>query len=83
MDPIILFFLLGLGAGLLRSELKLPAAVYDLISMLLLLSIGMKGGIELAKQPFSTLLPQMLAVMGMGMLMPLLAFPVLYYVGRF
>lgn len=83
MDPIILFFLLGLGAGLLRSELRLPVAVYDLVSMLLLLAIGMKGGIELAKQPFSTLLPQILAVMGMGLLLPLLAFPVLRYVGHF
>ncbi|WP_207951617.1 sodium-dependent bicarbonate transport family permease [Pseudomaricurvus alcaniphilus] len=48
-DPIILFFLLGIGAGLLRSELRLPAAIYDFVSMLLLLAIGMKGRIELAK----------------------------------
>lgn len=83
MDPIILFFLLGLSAGLLRSELRLPAAVYDLVSMLLLLAIGMKGGVELAKQSFGELLPQMLAVMAMGLLLPLVAFPVLRYVGRF
>ncbi len=43
-DPVLLFFLLGLAAGLLRSELRLPAAVYELVSMLLLLSIGLKGG---------------------------------------
>lgn len=83
MDPIILFFLLGLGAGLLRSELRLPAAVYELVSMLLLLAIGMKGGVELAKQPFSLLLPQIIAVMAMGLLLPLVAFPVLLYLGRF
>jgi uncharacterized protein len=83
MDPIILFFLLGLGAGLLRSELRLPAAVYDLVSMLLLLAIGLKGGIELAKQPFSVLLPQILAVMVMGLLLPLIAFPILRHLGHF
>lgn len=83
VDPIILFFLLGLGAGLLRSELRLPAAVYELVSMLLLLAIGMKGGVELAKQPFSLLLPQIIAVMAMGLLLPLVAFPVLLYLGRF
>jgi len=34
IDPIILFFVLGLVAGLLRSELRLPAAVYELVSTL-------------------------------------------------
>lgn len=83
IDPIILFFLLGLFAGLLRSELRLPAAIYEFVSILLLLSIGLKGGIELAKQPFGNLLPQMLAVLAMGLVLPLLAFPVLRYAGRF
>ncbi len=82
-DPIILFFLLGISAGLLKSELRLPVAIYDFVSMLLLLAIGMKGGIELAKQPFMLLLPQILAVMIMGFVLPLFAFPVLHYVGRF
>lgn len=81
-DPVLLFFLLGLGAGLLRSELRLPAAVYELVSMLLLLSIGLKGGIELAKQPFGDLALQALAVMAMGTLLPLIAFPVLRYMGH-
>ena len=83
IDPIILFFLLGLSAGLLRSELRLPAAIYEFVSILLLLSIGLKGGIELAKQPFGSLLPQMLAVLALGVFLVLVAFPVLRYVGRF
>lgn len=83
MDPIILFFVLGLGAGLLRSELRLPSAVYDFLSILLLLAIGLKGGIELAKQPFADLLPQMSAVLALGFLLPLVAYPVLRRLGRF
>lgn len=83
IDPIILFFLLGLIAGLLRSELRLPAAIYEFVTILLLLAIGLKGGIELARQPFGSLLPQMLAVVAMGFILPLLAFPVLRYAGRF
>lgn len=81
IDPVILFFLLGLGAGLARSELRLPGAVYDLITMILLLSIGMKGGVELAKQPLLPLLPQMVAVVMMGVVLPLLAYPVLKMFG--
>ena len=83
IDPIILFFLLGAIAGLLRSELRLPAAVYEFVSIVLLLSIGLKGGVELAKQPFATLLPHMLAVVAMGFVLTLVAFPVLRYLGRF
>lgn len=83
MDPIILFFLLGLAAGLLRSELRLPSAVYDFLSIVLLLAIGLKGGIELAKQPFAGLLPQILTVVAMGVVLPLAAYPVLRFAGKF
>lgn len=83
IDPIILFFLLGLTAGILRSELRLPSAIYEFVSILLLLAIGLKGGVELAKQPFGNLLPQMLAVVAMGFLLPLVAFPLLRFAGRF
>lgn len=82
IDPVLLFFLLGLTAGLLRSELRMPAAVYDLVSMLLLLTIGLKGGVELARQPFGELALQALAVIAMGSLLPLMAFPVLRHLGR-
>lgn len=83
MDPIILFFLLGLAAGLLKSELRLPSAVYESVSILLLLSIGLKGGVELARQPFFSLLPDVLVSVVIGLLLPLLAFPVLRRFGRF
>lgn len=82
VDPVILFFVLGVVAGLLRSELRLPAPVYEFLSMILLLAIGLKGGVELAKQSLPALLPQMAAVIAMGVLMPLAAYPVLRYVGR-
>lgn len=82
LDPVVLFFLLGLISGLARSELRLPAAIYDFLSILLLLAIGLKGGVELAKQPFFSLLPQMAAVTVMGVLLPLLAYPILLRMGK-
>jgi hypothetical protein len=82
IDPVVMFFLLGIVAGVLRSELRLPVQVYELLSILLLLAIGMKGGMELARQPFLSLVPQMLAVIAMGFALPLLAYPVLLYLGR-
>ena len=83
LDPIILFFLLGVFAGLIRSELRLPAAVYELVSTVLLLAIGMKGGVELAAQPLLELLPDMVAVIAMGIVLTLVAFPVLRVLGGF
>ncbi|MFO7763500.1 MAG: sodium-dependent bicarbonate transport family permease [Wenzhouxiangellaceae bacterium] len=83
MDPIILFFLLGLAAGLAKSELKLPSAIYEFVSILLLLSIGLKGGVELARQPFLALLPDILAALALGVFLPLVAFPVLLLLGKF
>ncbi len=82
LDPVVLFFLLGTVAGLLRAELRLPAAIYDFLSMLLLLTIGLKGGIELARVSLLQLLPQLGGVLLLGLLLPLLLFPVLLWLGR-
>lgn len=83
IDPVIWFFLFGLFAGAMKSELRLPSQIYDFVSMLLLITIGLKGGIELANQPFNTLLPQMVVIVGIGFLLPLLVFPVLRHIGKF
>ena len=83
LDPIVLFFILGLGAGLMRSELRLPPAIYEFLTVLLLLAIGMKGGVELSQQPFGELLVPLLAIVLMGFILPLIAFPILRFAGGF
>ncbi len=83
MDPVVLFFLLGVIARLVRSDLRLPEAMYEGLSIYLLLAIGLKGGVELAKHPVGPLLPQVGGVLLLGIALPLLAYPVLRYVGRF
>lgn len=77
IDVVVLFFLLGLFAGLARSELKLPPQLYDSLSLVLLLAIGLKGGEGLAQQPLLPLLPQFGAVILLGIVQTLLAFAVL------
>jgi uncharacterized protein len=83
MDPIILFFILGIVLGISKSEVRLPSQIYDFISIILLLSIGLKGGIELSKQPFSAMLPQIIIVVLIGFILPVLVFPILRYLGKF
>src|SRR5574343_464775 len=81
-EPVILFFLLGLLAGLVRSDLKIPGVLYESLSIFLLLAIGLKGGVELARQPLSELLLPVVVVVGIGALLPLIAFPILQHVGK-
>nr|HRQ82265.1 sodium-dependent bicarbonate transport family permease [Azospirillaceae bacterium] len=81
IDVVILFFLLGLAAGLARSELKLPAALYDSLSLVLLLAIGLKGGEGLSQQPLGPLAPQLALVIALGVAQTLLGFTALRYLG--
>lgn len=83
MDAAVLFFILGVLARLLRSDLKIPAPLYEALSIYLLLSIGLKGGAELAKQDPVALLPTAIAVLAFGALVPVLAYPILRGVARF
>lgn len=81
-EPVILFFLLGVLAGVMRSDLKIPGVLYESLSIFLLLAIGLKGGVELARQPLGELAVPALVVVGVGALLPLIAFPVLQRLGR-
>jgi hypothetical protein len=49
LDPAILFFVFGLIAGTLRSNLEIPPAIARFLSLYLLMSLGLKGGFALAK----------------------------------
>ncbi|MFN9572441.1 MAG: sodium-dependent bicarbonate transport family permease, partial [Betaproteobacteria bacterium] len=51
MDPVVLFFLLGVIAKLAKSDLRLPEALYEARSLYLRLANGIKGGVELAQKP--------------------------------
>lgn len=82
-DPILLFFLFGVIAGVFRSELRLPSQIYDFISLLLLLAIGLKGGVELSKQPFADVIMQIVMVTLLGIALPLIAYPALRFLGHF
>src|SRR5690606_32581732 len=42
-------------------------------------TIGLKGGVELAKQSLFSLMPQILAALGMGLVLPLVAYPALRF----
>jgi len=76
VDVVVLFFLLGVFARLVGSDLRLPEALYETLSIYLLLAIGLKGGIELSKQPLAALAPQVAACVALGFAIPFVLYPV-------
>jgi len=53
-NPTLLFFVLGIIATLVKSDLEIPASASKFISLYLLFAIGFKGGNELAHSQFSS-----------------------------
>lgn len=76
-DIVVMFFLLGLVAGLLRSDLTIPKAAYDTLSLLLMLTIGLKGGMALHGAVHWALVLELLAVAAIGAVIPLVLIPAL------
>ena len=48
LDPAILFFIFGVLAGTVRSNLEIPPAISRFLSLYLLMALGLKGGFALA-----------------------------------
>lgn len=53
-NPTLLFFILGVLAVKIKSDLVIPESSARFISLYLLFSIGFKGGQELAHSPFTS-----------------------------
>jgi hypothetical protein len=47
-NPTLLFFILGIIAAFIKSDLEIPPQISKFLSLYLLFSIGFKGGMELA-----------------------------------
>ncbi len=77
LNPPVLFFLLGILAVLVRSDLELPAPIPKALSLYLLLAIGFKGGVALRESNGALALPALGAALLMSLAVPLYAFPIL------
>ncbi|MEO0785889.1 MAG: sodium-dependent bicarbonate transport family permease [Pseudomonadota bacterium] len=78
LSPIILFFMLGMGAALLRSQMSVPEAFSKGLSIYLMMAIGLKGGVEMAKNPLTTEVILVLAAgVVLSFLIPIIAFALL------
>ena len=78
VSPIILFFLLGIVAGVVKSSLTIPEALTKSVSLYLMMAIGFRGGVELSHSGFgSSILAAVLAAVALSALLPVLAYALL------
>ena len=64
-----------------RSDLEIPGALYQGLSIYLLFAIGLKGGVAVSQTPIAELLAPAIATCILGILTPISAFLLLRYFG--
>jgi hypothetical protein len=78
LDPAILFFVFGVLAGALRSNLEIPPAISKFLSLYLLMALGLKGGFALAHSGLSaSVLVSLSAAILMAFCVPVLGYQLL------
>jgi hypothetical protein len=83
LSPMVLAFALGVLATLLRSDLKVPDALYDSLAIYLLLAIGLKGGVALSEARLAEVALPALATLALGAATPVWCFAILRKLGGF
>ncbi|MCZ4347840.1 sodium-dependent bicarbonate transport family permease [Devosia neptuniae] len=82
-SPMILFFVLGALAVLVRSDLSIPDVVGKALALYLMTAIGLKGGVQVSQSGFTTELALAgVAGVALSFLLPLPAFWVLRRLGK-
>ncbi|MGE0287559.1 MAG: sodium-dependent bicarbonate transport family permease [Bradyrhizobium sp.] len=83
LSPAVAFFGLGVLASFARSDLSVPRSVAQLLALYLLMSIGYRGGAEVAHQGLK---PELLAALAGGIilsfLIPFVAYALLRVISR-
>jgi hypothetical protein len=78
MDPAILFFIFGVGAGLVKSNLEIPQPISKFLSLYLLMALGLKGGFALSQSGLTLEVAKGLgAALCLAIVVPLIGYQIL------
>jgi len=78
LDPAIMFFIIGVLAGALRSNLEIPPAISRFLSLYLLMALGLKGGFALSHSGLTTYVAiSLAAATALAVCIPLMGYWVL------
>lgn len=70
----VLIFILGFLGARIKSDVRIPEPIYQMISIFLLFGIGLKGGNALKNTSLESFAIPALATLGLGILIPILAY---------
>lgn len=77
LTPIVLFFILGIVAARIKSDLKIPEDISEFLPIYLLAAIGLHGGIEMRNTSFESILVPMLVAIALSLVMTLYHYQIL------
>ena len=78
MDPAILFFVFGVLAGLVKSNLEIPQPISKFLSLYLLMALGLKGGFALSQSGLSLeVIKGLGAALALALIVPLVGYQIL------
>ncbi len=83
-SPMILFFVLGFISTVLKSDIEIPEVITKTLAIYFMIAIGLKGGFEISKSGIdSNLYSSIINSLLIGIIVPVIAFLILKYVGKF
>jgi uncharacterized protein len=75
IDPAILFFVFGVVAGLVKSNLEIPPPISRFLSLYLLMALGLRGGFELAHSGLTpTVISGLVSALSLAILVPTIGY---------
>ncbi|MCE2781526.1 sodium-dependent bicarbonate transport family permease [Limnohabitans sp.] len=78
IDPAILFFIFGVLAGTVKSNLEIPPAISRFLSLYLLMALGLKGGFALSQSGLTANVGiSLAAAVGLAIFIPLIGYTLL------
>jgi uncharacterized protein len=82
LSPLVLAFVLGMIATIVRSDIEFPEQVYKFMSIYLLFSIGLSGGVELRNTQLSQIALPAVAAVFLAVATPTWCYLILRRIGR-
>jgi hypothetical protein len=83
LSPMVLAFILGIIASLIRSDLKIPPEIYAAMTIYLLFAIGLKGGAKLDGVAFTDFWKPLVAALALSLAIPVWSYMLLRKCGKF
>lgn len=83
LSPLVLAFILGMIAKLVKSDVEFPEPIYKFMALYLLFSIGIRGGVELSGTSLAEFWAPAAATIFLAVAIPTWCFFILRGLGRF